>query len=121
MAAFPGPYPPWTATAGNLVVESVTNYYDGRVVVVYRPAHDTTVYSSNFQPVTAPTWLRPDLYKPLSLPKKKRPFFPASSRAPLPEHAPVLAEPQRPRPRLMHFANPRVWVRRNRPAKKETT
>jgi hypothetical protein len=50
------------------------------------------------------------------LPQKKQPFFPAASRAPKTICAPVQAPKRGPEHRLQHFANEKLWNRRNRPA-----
>jgi hypothetical protein len=121
MIASDHPWPDTYATTGMTVV-SVTRDYGGRVVVVYAARQYGTTATTGF---TSNWW---DLRPPVSgfdkaieqFKKKCSPFFPPSSRAPLPEHRPVLAPPARPRPRLMHFASPRVWARRNRLATKET-
>lgn len=46
-------------------------------------------------------------------------FFPDATRAESPAVRPVSAPVQRPQPRLMHFASPRVWARRNKPQERQ--
>lgn len=50
-----------------------------------------------------------------ALKARKTNFYPAKARAALPEKRPVQAPPRQPPKHLLHFANSRVWTRRNRP------
>lgn len=56
-----------------------------------------------------------ELEAALAIEAKRKQFFPTKTRAALPEMRPVQAPPRQPTKHLLHFANPRVWTRRNRP------
>lgn len=98
----------------------IANYYDlNSMTITATVAHNVTTEVVIYRRYEA----TPAFYDPYealelaadALKKRPAPFFSAKALAEMPSIRPVQAPPRKPAKHLLHFANPRVWTRRNRP------